>query len=87
MKFLSTSSIVIAPAKTGKDSNNKIVVIKSDHTKSGNRSIRIPRARIFQIVEIKLIEPANDDAPARCKLKIAKSTDGVGCASIEDNGG
>jgi len=51
------------------------------------RSIRIPRAFIFQIVEIKFIAPANEDAPAICKLKIAKSTDGVGWASIAESGG
>ena len=62
-------------------------MINKAHTKSGKRSIRIPRARIFQIVEIKLTDPANDDAPARCKLKIAKSTEGEGCASIADKGG
>jgi hypothetical protein len=38
-------------------------------------------------VVIKLIAPNNDDAPAKCKLKIAKSTDGPECASIADNGG
>jgi hypothetical protein len=30
------------------------------------------------IVVIKLAEPAIDEIPAICKLKIAKSTDGVG---------
>jgi hypothetical protein len=33
-------------------------------------------ARIFIIVTIKLIAPIIEDAPERCKLKIAKSTDG-----------
>jgi hypothetical protein len=31
-------------------------------------------------VVIKLIEPNIDAAPARCKLKIAKSTEGPECA-------
>lgn len=87
LKFLSASSIVIPPASTGNDNSSSIVVIKIDHENKGIRSIRIPRAFIFQIVEIKLIDPANDDAPARCKLKMAKSTEGDGCASIPDNGG
>jgi hypothetical protein len=30
-------------------------------------------------VTIKLIEPAKEDTPATCKLKIAKSTAGLGC--------
>jgi hypothetical protein len=42
---------------------------------------------MFQMVEIKLIDPANEEAPAKCKLKIAKSTEGDGCASMPDNGG
>ena len=87
LKFRSANSIVIAPAKTGRDKSSNIVVMNMDQTKSGIRSIRIPRAFIFQVVEIKFMEPAIEDAPARCKLKIAKSTDGVGCASIADKGG
>jgi hypothetical protein len=39
------------------------------------------------MVTIKLIAPAIEDAPERCKLKIAKSTDGPECASIPLNGG
>jgi len=65
LKLRSTNNIVIPPAKTGNDNNNKIVVINNAQTKRGKRSIRIPRARIFQIVEIKLTEPASDDAPAK----------------------
>jgi hypothetical protein len=39
------------------------------------------------IVVIKLIAPAIEDAPATCKLKIAKSTDPPECASIPAKGG
>jgi hypothetical protein len=39
------------------------------------------------IVTIKLIAPIIDDAPARCKLKIAKSTAGPECATMPDKGG
>ena len=45
------------------------------------------RARILNIVVIKLIAPKIEEAPARCKLKIAKSTDGPEWAAIPDNGG
>jgi len=38
-------------------------------------------------VTMKLIEPANDDTPATCKLKIAKSTAGEGCPVILLKGG
>ena len=39
------------------------------------------------MVTIKLIAPAIDDAPAKCKLKIAKSTEGPECASMPLKGG
>jgi len=43
--------------------------------------------RIFKIVTIKLIEPKIEDAPDKCKLKIAKSTEGPECESIPLKGG
>lgn len=70
----------MAPAKTGNDSNNNTAVTKTDQQKSGKRAIVIPLARIFKIVTIKLMAPAIEDTPARCKLKIAKSTPGPECA-------
>ena len=39
------------------------------------------------IVVIKLFAPIIDDAPAKCKLKIPKSTAGPECAIILDKGG
>lgn len=33
---------------------------------------------IFIIVVIKLIAPSNEEMPAKCKLKIARSTEGPG---------
>jgi len=42
---------------------------------------------MLKIVVIKFIAPAIDDAPAKCKLKIAKSTEPPGCATMPDNGG
>jgi len=38
-------------------------------------------------VVIKLIAPRREDIPARCKLKIAKSTEPPECAAIELSGG
>jgi hypothetical protein len=38
--------------------------------------INKPGALILKIVTIKLIAPKIDAAPDKCKLKIAKSTDG-----------
>jgi hypothetical protein len=74
-KFLSVNNIVIAPAKTGKDNNNKKAVIKTDQTKSGILYKYIPRDLILKIVVIKFKAPNIDEIPAICKLKIAKSTD------------
>jgi hypothetical protein len=74
LKFLSVKSIVIAPAKTGNESNNKKAVINTDQTNKGTRWAVIPGFRMFKIVTMKLIAPSIEEAPARCKLKIAKST-------------
>lgn len=66
----------MAPAKTGRDNRSRIAVIKTDQTNKGIRSIVIPIDRILIIVVIKLIAPKIEDAPARCREKIAKSTEG-----------
>jgi len=46
-KFLSVNSIVIAPAKTGKDKTNKKAVTKTDQTNKGKRFKLIPLALIL----------------------------------------
>jgi hypothetical protein len=65
----------MAPARTGKDNNNKTAVTKTVQTNKGKRLNNIPLHRILIIVTIKLIAPAIEDIPARCKLKIAVSTE------------
>tara|TARA_B100001113_G_C20824991_1_gene498449 strand:- start:232 stop:495 length:264 start_codon:yes stop_codon:yes gene_type:complete len=87
LKFLSVNNIVIAPANTGKDNNNKIAVIKTDHTNKGNLNQFIPGLLIFPIVLIKLIAPAIEETPAICKLNIAISTAGPEWAAFDDKGG
>jgi hypothetical protein len=87
LKLRSVNNIVIAPANTGNDNNNKNVVIKTAHTNKGNLCIKSPGALILKIVTMKLIDPIIELAPDKCKLKIAKSTDGPECAKIPDNGG
>lgn len=67
---------MIAPAKTGRESRRSRAVIKTDHTNNGVLLKDMPRVRIFIIVVMKLIAPKILDAPAKCKEKIAKSTDG-----------
>jgi len=78
---------VIAPARTGSDSSRRIIVNIIDHTNNGIRSIDIPFDRIFMMVLIKLILLMIDDAPARCKEKIAMSTDGPLCIIFLARGG
>jgi hypothetical protein len=78
---------VIAPANTGSDNNNNIAVISTAQTNKESLSDTKPVTRIFAIVHIKLIAPNNEDIPAKCKLKIARSTDDPECPLIDDNGG
>jgi len=39
------------------------------------------------MVVIKLIAPRIDDIPARCRLKIVRSTDAPACDTLVDRGG
>lgn len=68
--------MVIAPASTGKDNNNKIAVINTDHTNKGICSKVRWGLRIFMIVEMKLIAPKIEEIPAKCREKIVRSTAG-----------
>ena len=68
-------NIVIAPANTGNDNNKRIAVIKTAQANKGIRSNNIPNTRKFPNVLIKFTAPKIDLTPAKCKEKIAKSTD------------
>jgi hypothetical protein len=61
----SVRSIVIAPARTGRDRRRRIAVKKTDQTKSGVRSQDMPTLRILIIVVIKFTAPKIDLAPAK----------------------
>jgi len=76
LKLRSVNNIVIAPANTGKENTNKNAVINTAQTYKGILCINIPGHLIFKIVTIKLIAPKIEETPAKCKLKIAKSTEG-----------
>lgn len=65
----------MAPAKTGKESRSKTAVTKTAHPNNGTRSIESPRERRFPSVLIKFTAPKIEETPAKCKEKIAKSTD------------
>jgi len=71
----SVSSIVIAPARTGSDRSNKRAVMAIDHTNSGIRSGFILLGFILIVVVMKFTAPRIHDTPAKCREKIAKSTD------------
>jgi len=86
-KLRSVKSIVIAPAKTGRDSNRRIAVRNTDHTNKGVRSQVIPTVRILIIVVIKFTAPKIDEAPARCSLKIERSTEAPAWAMPLERGG
>jgi hypothetical protein len=87
LRFRSVSSIVIAPARTGNDRRRRTTVIVTAHTNRGIRSRYIPCHRILITVVIKFTAPKIDDAPAKWREKIAKSTDGPACARFLERGG
>jgi hypothetical protein len=87
LRFRSNSSIVIPPANTGKLKTNKKVVTQTltknkgilYHLKDGD-------FKLF-IVHKKLIDPAIDLTPAKCKLKMTMSTELLECPKNPLRGG
>ena len=75
-RLRSVNSIVIAPASTGSDRRSRITVRSTAQINRGSRSIRIPFHRMLITVVIKFTAPRIDEAPAKCKEKIAISTEG-----------
>ena len=65
LTFRSVNSIVIAPAKTGKERRSSTTVMSTAHTNRGIRSSRRPFHRIFATVVMKLTAPKIDEIPAR----------------------
>jgi hypothetical protein len=66
LKLRSVKSIVIAPARTGKESKSKKAVMYTAHTNNGVLLAVIPGARIFVIVTIKFTAPKIEETPAKC---------------------
>lgn len=64
-RFRSVRSIVIAPARTGRDRRRRITVRNTAQVNRGIRSSRSPFVRILRIVEIKFTAPRIDEAPAK----------------------
>ena len=87
LKFLSVNNIVIPPAKTGNDNNNKKAVINTDQGYKPNLLKIKPLDFILNKVVIKFKAPAIEDTPAICKLKMLKSTAPPECAILPLKGG
>lgn len=79
--------MVIAAARTGSARRSIIAVIRTDQTNSGMLNIGVDFGFMLIHVVIKLIAPRMDEAPAKCKEKIAKSTDGPEWTRFPDRGG
>ena len=75
LRLRSVRSIVIAPANTGSERSSKIAVIKTAQGNKGIRSISMPSVRKLRIVVMKFTAPSKEETPARCRLKIVKSTE------------
>lgn len=78
---------MIAPAKTGSERSNNKAVIPTAHTNSGIRSGSMFWGFIFIVVEMKLTAPKIEDTPAKCREKMAKSTDAPAWAIFLAKGG
>lgn len=77
----------MAPANTGIERRSKIAVINTAHGKRGIRSNNMPRTRKFPRVLIKFTAPSKEETPAKCKEKIAKSTEAPEWAILLLSGG
>ena len=86
LKFRSDNSIVIAPARTGRDSKSNTAVNNTLHTKRGISSIVSPTPRILIMVVMKLAEPKMLLTPAICREKMPRSTAPPGCPTTERGG-
>jgi hypothetical protein len=73
-RLRSVNSIVIAPARTGRDSSSSRAVIAIDHTNNGIRSGFKFLGFMLIVVVIKFTAARIEDTPAKCK-EIARSTD------------
>lgn len=74
-------------ARTGRDKSSRTAVIKTDQTKSGVWYCVVEGGFMLMIVVIKLMAPRIEETPARCKEKMARSTDGPACAIFPASGG
>ena len=64
-RLRSVRSIVIAPARTGRDRRRRTAVITTAQTNKGIRSIRRPFQRMLITLVIKFNAPKIDEIPAK----------------------
>lgn len=86
-RLRSVRSIVIPAARTGKERRSNTAVIRTDHTNRGVWYWESAGGFMLIIVVIKLIAPRIEDTPARCKEKIARSTEAPAWARLPARGG
>ena len=67
---------MVAPARTGKDRRRRTAVVFTAQRNKVMRSSRIPRFRILMIEEIKFKAARIEEALAKWREKMAKSTGG-----------
>jgi len=79
--------MVMAPASTGRESSKRIAVKNTLQTNRGIWSHLIPDDCMLIIVVIKLTAPRIDEAPAKWRLKIDRSTDLPAWAKFAERGG
>ena len=83
--------MVNAAASTGKDNASNQAVINTDQANNGITSRfhldPIPDGLMFTVVTMKFTAPNRDDSPAKCRLKMAKSTDAPLWNPSEERGG
>lgn len=76
----------MAPARTGRASSSRNPVMRIDHTNRGILCNVIPGARILKIVVMKLMAPSIEEAPAMCRERMTRSTEGPGWPEVERGG-
>lgn len=78
---------MIPAARTGRDSRSSTAVIRTDQT---NRGVwYCERAGGFMLIAVvmKLMAPRIEEIPAKCREKMAKSTEAPACARLPARGG
>lgn len=87
LRLRSVKSIVMPAARTGSDSRRRTAVIRTDHTNRGVWYWVMPGGFMLRIVVMKLMAPRIEETPARCRAKMAKSTEAPACAKFPASGG